>query len=292
MSTTIGTESQAHPIARFSTRVHQVLDGLVGSPAWSMTPAEQRAALVDLTRAEARMAELRLRVLAAGDRNDIAAASAATSTGAWLAQHTRQTRGTAHAQVKLALALDTGYTATRDALAAGRIDTEQAAVIVRSVQALPESVSAQDRGRAEAHLIAAAGEFDRGDLKVLGRRVFEVIDPDAADLAEGRRLEAEEAAAARATYLQLSANPDGSHTGRFKIPALHAAMLTKMLHAFTNPHHHQNQQQSAQRPAETPWARTVTLRRVERDRARCRGPSGSGRRSAASSNASPPTGSR
>ena len=56
------------------------------------------------------MAELRLRVLAAGDRNDIAAASAATSTGAWLAQHTRQTRGTAHAQVKLALALDTGYT--------------------------------------------------------------------------------------------------------------------------------------------------------------------------------------
>ena len=186
------------------------------------------------------MAELRLRVLAAGDRNDIAAASAATSTGAWLAQHTRQIRGTAHAQVKLALALDTQYTATRDALAAGLVDVEQAAVIVRSVQALPESVSTQDRGRAEAHLIAAAGEFDHQALKVLGRRVFEVIDPDAADLAEGRRLEAEEAAAARATYLQLSANPDGSHTGRFKIPALHAAMLTKMLHAFTNPHHHQH----------------------------------------------------
>ena len=42
------------------------------------------------------------------------------------------------------------------------------------------------------------------------------------------------------TYLQLSANPDGSHTGRFKIPALHAAMLTKMLHAFTNPHQNQH----------------------------------------------------
>ena len=248
MSTTIRTESQAHPIARFSSRVHQVLDGLTDAPAWSMTPAEQRTVLVDLTRAEARLAGLRLRVLAAADRNDIAAESGATSTGAWLAHQTRQTRGAAHAEVKLALALDTGYPATRDALAAGLVDAAQAAVIVRSVQALPEHRRrCLDRDRAERHLVHAAGEFDHQALKVLGRRVFEVIDPEAADLAEGRRLEAEETAAARSTYLQLSANPDGSHTGRFKIPALHAAMLTKMLHAFTNPH-----QQHARTDQDTP----------------------------------------
>jgi hypothetical protein len=235
MSTTIRTESQAHPITRFSSRVHQVLDGLVGAPAWSMTPEEQRTSLVELARAEARLVELRWRVLAAADRNDIAAESAATSTGAWLAWRTRQTRGAAHAEVKLALALDTGFTATREALAAGLVDREQAAVIVRSIQALPDTVSEIDRGRAERHLVHAAGEFDHHALRILGRRVFEVIDPEAADLAEGARLAAEEAAAARATYLQLSANPDGSHSGRFKIPALHAAMLTKMLHAFTNP---------------------------------------------------------
>jgi hypothetical protein len=139
--------------------------------------------------------------------------------------------------VALAVALETGFATTREALAAGRVDVAQATVIVRSIQALPQGVSVVDRGRAEAHLVRAAGEFDHQALKVLGRRVFEVIDPDAADLAEGARLEAEEAAAARATYLQLSANPDGSHSGRFKIPALHAAMLTKMLHAFTNPSH-------------------------------------------------------
>ena len=104
-----------------------------------MTPAEQRAVLVDLARAEARLAGLRLRVLAAADRDDIAADSAATSTGAWLAQHTRLTRGAAHAQVQLALALDTGFTATREALAAGLVDVDQAAVIVRSVQALPDT---------------------------------------------------------------------------------------------------------------------------------------------------------
>jgi hypothetical protein len=98
-------------------------------------------------------------------------------------------------------------------------------------------VSPDERSRAEKHLVRAAGEFDHQALKVLGRRVFEVIDPEAADLAEGRRLEAEEAAAARETFLWWCANPDGSHTGRFKIPALHAAMLTKMLHAFTTPRH-------------------------------------------------------
>ncbi|QWZ09469.1 HNH endonuclease [Nocardioides panacis] len=244
MSTTIRTEDQAHPIARFSGRLHRVLDGLAEAPAWSMTPDEQRTVVVGLARAEARLAELRLRVLAAADRNDVAADSAATSTGAWLAQVTRRSRGAAHAEVALAVALDTGFSVTRDALAAGRVDVAQAAVIVRSIQALPQGVSVVDRGRTEAHLVRAAGEFDAAALKVLGRRVLEVIDPDAADLAEGARLEAEEAAAARATFLQLSANPDGSHTGRFKIPALHAAMLTKMLHAFTNPRHqHQHQHQ-------------------------------------------------
>ena len=78
-----------HPIAGFATRLHGVLDGLAGAAAWSMTPAEQRDVLVELARAQARMEELRLRVLAAADRSDVAAESAATSTGAWLAQATR-----------------------------------------------------------------------------------------------------------------------------------------------------------------------------------------------------------
>ena len=109
MSRTTRTEDPGHAIARFATRVHQVLDTLSEASAWSMTPAEQRTVLVGLARAEARLAGLRLRVLAAADRDDIAADSAATSTGAWLAQHTRLTRGAAHAQVALALALDTGF---------------------------------------------------------------------------------------------------------------------------------------------------------------------------------------
>ena len=209
MSTTIRTESRAHPDRPVLHRVHQVLDasgrgaGVVDDPG----RATRRPGRPDPRRGPA--GRLRFRVLAAADRNDIAAESAATSTGAWFAHHTRQTRGTAHAQVKLALALDTGSPRTRDALAPGR-----------STGAGGESSSGRStrspprwRPRTETaprRIWAPAAEFDHQALKVLGRRIFEAIDPEAADLAEGCRLEAEEAAAARATYLQLSANPDGA----------------------------------------------------------------------------------
>lgn len=235
MFTTTGLESQAHPVARFADRVHTALDALAEAPAWSMTADEQRAALVALARAQSRLAELRFRVLAAADRNDVAAETAATSTGAWVAHHTRQARSGAHADVRLALSLDAAHPVTRDALAAGAVDEAQARVIVAAVDRLPGTVEAPDRERAEKHLVHLAGEHDARDLKALGRRIFEVVDPGAADLEEGRRLEAEERAAARATYLHLSDNGDGTHTGRFKISTLHAAMLTKMLHAFTSP---------------------------------------------------------
>ena len=115
------------------------------------------------------------------------------------------------------------------------MDLDQARVIVAAVDRLPETLEAAGRERAEKHLVHPAGEHDATTLRMLGRRVFEVIDPDTADQQEGRRLAAEEAVAARAAYLQLVDNGDGSHTGRFQIPTLHAAMHTKALHALTAP---------------------------------------------------------
>src|SRR5919107_2757599 len=249
MSSTTGLERQPHPIAGFAARAHAVLDTLADAPAWSMTQDEQRFSPTGLARLQARIAELHLRVLAAADRSDIAAESAASSTAAWLAHQTRQTRAGAHADVLRAQALGGGFGATRDALADGLVDVAQARVVIRAVQALPDTVDAHDRGRAEKHLIDLAGEHDAKTLKLLGRRVFEVLDPDAADAEEGRRLQAEEDAAARKTYLQVCDNGDGTHTGRFKIPTLHAAMLTKMLSGFTNPRHRHN-------PSGTTGART------------------------------------
>ena len=225
----------AHPIAWFSARANEVLDGLVESPAWAMTPEEQRSALVDLSKLRDRIAELRLRVLAAGDNNDIGKDEAASSTAAWLAHHTRQERPRAHADVKLAGALDTCFDATRRALAGGVLNQAQARVIVAAVTDLPDTVSAVDRGRAEAHLIGLAAEYDAKALRVFGQKIFEVIDPDAAEQREGEKLAKQEGEAARKTYLKMFNNGDGTVTGRFKISELHAAMLTKAVHALVSP---------------------------------------------------------
>jgi hypothetical protein len=235
MSSTTRLPDRTHPVAQFAARVHDVLDGLLDAPAWSMTPGEQRTSLLQLARAEARIAELRLRVLAAADRNDVADQTGASSTAAWLAHETRQDRPAAHADLRLALALDGGFTATRDALAGGRVDLARARVIVRAVQQLPESVGQADRDRAEKHLVHLAGDHDATALRALGRRLSEVLDPEAADEHEGRRLAAEEAAADRAAYLHLQDNGDGTHTGRFKVPTLQAAMLAKMLTCLASP---------------------------------------------------------
>ena len=101
--------------------------------------------------------------------------------------------GAAHADVKLAQALDEGFAATRVALAAGMIDVDQARVIVRAIQALPvDAVTSEPGlpGRAEAHLLDLARTHDARKLRLLARHLHAVLDPDAADERLGRALEA------------------------------------------------------------------------------------------------------
>jgi hypothetical protein len=225
-----------HGIVAAAGELHDSLDAVMEAPAWSMTEQEQAATLVALTRAEARLAELRLRVLAAADVNGLGGASAASSTAAWLAVETGQTRPAAGADLRLARALDGEFEATRAALAAGRILTEQARVIVAAISDLPEDLPAELRRRGEALLISeAAGGLDARGLRAAGAHLFEVLDPEEADRREGEKLALAEAEARRRCYMRLRDNGDGSYTGRFKLPTVHGELLRKVLHALTSP---------------------------------------------------------
>ena len=75
-------------------------------PVWSMTPAQQRDALVELARAEAQLAAVRLRVLAEAERSEAGSVRAAASAADWVAIETRQTRISARADLNLATALE------------------------------------------------------------------------------------------------------------------------------------------------------------------------------------------
>ena len=233
-------QSTAPPsrILAFARAVDAAFDRLGDAPAWAMSAEEQREALRLLDRVEARLVELQTRVLTAADRNQVGADSGATSTAAWLADETRQTRPRCSARVRLGVDLDETYAATRAALASGRVNPDQAGVIVAAVNALThehDDLPVGIEARAEAHLLELAARFDAIELRKLGKRLFEVVCPEAADAAEGERLAREEARARRKASLRMRDNGDGTVDGWFTIPVLHAELLKKSLEALTSP---------------------------------------------------------
>lgn len=227
-----------HRILSFARAVDSAFDRLGDFPTLAMTPDEQRETLLVLNRLASRLTELDLKVLSAAERTQVGADSGATSTAAWLAHATRQTRPRCSAAVRLACDLDTDFEATRLALGRGAVNADQAQVIVSSVQALTDE---QDdlpddiRQRAESHLLELAATFDAAMLRQLGKRLFEVVCPEAADKAEGERLAKEEERARRKALLSMRDNGDGTVDGRFRVPTLHGELLKKALEALTSP---------------------------------------------------------
>ena len=119
---------------------------------------------------------------------------------------------------RLADALTVRWRQVQAALAAGQVTLGQARVIVQSLDELPDDLDAEVRLKAEAHLLAEAGHFDPPRLRVLGRKVLEVLAPELAEEEERRRLEAEERAARRTTRLSLRLRGDGSTDIHIRVP--------------------------------------------------------------------------
>ena len=230
-------------------RDHHVVDGvraldeelaaLVHAPVWSMSATDAEDTLVILARVRSRLDALTLRVLRHAQAVDAGTDGDAATTVAWWAQETRTTRAAAHRAARLAEALDR-HDEVAEHLRTGRLRTDQAQVIVDAVDDLPADVEAWVPGAATGFLLDKAGEHDAKALRVLGRRVLEVVDPDAADTDEARRLEAEEADAHAKASFTMTDDGHGSCHGRFTIPSLHGQMLRQHLLAITSPTRHPN----------------------------------------------------
>lgn len=241
MEEQVANPTSGHPLAEFTTRLRARLDQLTTSaarPVWAMDAAEQRQVLTGLATATAQLEALRLQVLAEADRTGATGAEASASAAEWVAHHTRQRRTHARSDLRLARALE-HHPATATGMATGAVNADQARVIVRSVDRLPTkgdfAVDAEQRVAAEQHLVDLARRHDAKQLEVLGARLLEVIAPDLAEAYEGRLLEAQEAAAARKTSLTMGHTADGLCRGRFTIPALHGAILSKAILGLASP---------------------------------------------------------
>ena len=125
----------------------------------------------------------------------------------------------------------------RTALAAGELLVDQAAVIVGAVDALPEDAEAWVAPKAEQWLLDQAADHDAKTLRMLGKRILEVVDPAAADAHEAKLLEKEEQDAEAAAMLRMHDDGHGKCHGKFTISCRHGAMLKKALLAKAAPKH-------------------------------------------------------
>ncbi|MEJ7831386.1 MAG: DUF222 domain-containing protein [Nocardioides sp.] len=237
MASTVDTTDRGHPISAAVARIEGELAGLVEQPAWSMGVEETRVTLVGLTRLAAQVAELELRVVAHADRVRVGDESGATSTANWWAHTTKMTRREAHQKVRLAHSLE-DHEALRTDLANGVVLPEQAQVITEALDALPDDlVNEATLVLAEKTLLTCAGDHDAKALRVLGRRILDVVAPEIGEAHTARQLEQEERDATAAARFTMSEDGHGKCYGRFTIPALHGAMLSKALHAIAAPKH-------------------------------------------------------
>jgi hypothetical protein len=238
MSITAWQPTRRHPVAAGVERLHSELDAIAETPVWSMDATEAEAALTAVTRLAARVAELELRVAAHADRREAGLGFGATSTANWWAVETRQTRSAAHRKVRLAVALEGAHEPVRDAMAAGEVNVDQAQVIVDAVDALPaDLVDPETITLARTRLIAEAREHDAKALKILGRRILDVIAPEVGEAHEARQLEAEERRATESARFTMTDDGQGRCSGRFTLPTVQGEMLKKQLMAIAAPKH-------------------------------------------------------
>ena len=138
-----------HPVTSTIAAVSHQLREVADLGLWTLGAAETDANLSALAALRHQITELELRHAQHADRLDLGAQAGAADTASWWANQTRQTKRDTKRRLALATALDHDHEPVRDAMAAGTVSEDQAAVIVKGVDALP----VEHRRKAETHLI-------------------------------------------------------------------------------------------------------------------------------------------
>ncbi len=222
-----------HPVLACTGRIAAALDEAMASDPVLMTTAAKATALVELSRVTSRLQGLVLRVLAHAD--DVALDAGARSPASWLAHHTRGGRGAAASALALAESLEETWHGVREGLLLGRVNLDQARIIARALDELPDDLDPEILARAEAHLVAEAAHFDPHQLRILGRKVLEVVAPDVAEDEERKKLEDEERRARRATQLTMRRRGDGTTDISIRVSDAVAGRLKTYLDAYAAP---------------------------------------------------------
>ncbi|MFL6003845.1 MAG: DUF222 domain-containing protein [Nocardioides sp.] len=225
--------AQPHAVLALADALDAALKDVADLDPCFMRTAEKEQALTRLTALGGRLEELRLRVLAAAD--DVAAEHGARDAAAWLAHEARLDRGESRRSLRLAEALAGRRGGVATGMREGSVNPAQAAVIVRALEELPDDLDAEVVRQAEARLVAEAERFGPRQLRILGRRILDVVAPELGEEHERRLLEREEAHAARSTFLTTRRRGDGTTDISIRVADIVADRLLTYVQAFTSP---------------------------------------------------------
>jgi hypothetical protein len=226
------SELSWHPIRAAVAVVDRALARVADCDPLFMSTEDKRAALLETSTAIDRMTELQARLLANAD--DVAAQDGARDAAAWLAHHGRRDRGECRRRLRLGRDL-ARHPQVAGALRAGEMNPAQAEVVARAVDALPAGIDDGVRAAAEERLVVEAARFGPRKLRILGRRVLDVVAPEVAEAIEGRLLAQEEARASDNVFVRRRRRGDGTSDLHIRGTDATVDRLLAYLHAFTSP---------------------------------------------------------
>lgn len=221
-----------HPVLGCVGEMRAALDAVAPVQPTYMNTEEKRTALVELTRLEGQVAELRMRVLAASA--EVGEESGARDAAAWLAHATQAEPATTRADGLLAQRLER-RPLVAGAMRDGRVSPAQARVLTAVLEDLPAHLGAQVATDAETTLVAFCEHFRPSELRRLARRLLEVVAPEIAEAEEAKRLEDEERQALAEAYLKFQDLGTGLTRFWGALPTAVAERLKRYLQAYTAP---------------------------------------------------------
>jgi hypothetical protein len=234
------SDEPGHPVVVAVASCLEVLDGIKDTSAVGLSAKEIRLMLLAVVHLTAALFALKLRLLVAAEVQRVQDLTGATSVPAFLSHLTQIPRAEASAQLRLARDLDRRWPLLAQALATGQISPDQVKTAVTALRRLPKDLSAEQTEGVQKCLVEAARTMTPRQLKAVGRRLWEVIDPDGADERAGKDLEEEEELARAKAYFRSWRNGDGTTGFRGKLPDVQADMLLKALAAFASPRRRSN----------------------------------------------------
>jgi hypothetical protein len=234
------SDGPGHPVVVAVASCLEALDGIKDTSAVGLSAKEIRLMLLAVVHLTAALFALKLRLLVAAEVQRVQDLTGATSVPAFLSHLTQIPRAEASAQLRLARDLDRRWPLLAQALAAGQVSPDQVKIAVTALRRLPKDLSAEQTEAVQKCLVEAARTMTPRQLKAVGRRLWEVIDPDGADERAGKDLEEEEELARAKAYFRSWRNGDGTTGFRGKLPDVQADMLLKALAAFASPRRRSN----------------------------------------------------